>query len=421
MPSEFLVRLTTAGMLASLALARAASAQTSVDALILGSLDVVSHEGAVSESSTAPAANLETEYVTLGERLRVFYTLDGGTFSTEGDWGYLSHLGGARYWVSLSERDQLFVGSDIGARRNGDAWSSADYSMVAAFANLQRALDHGSLRGGVRFDARRFDDRAELDQNEVVAFGSGLISLPSRTTLVGEVSVGWKHFLDGALVPIVPQSLPEPAGAGLGGNGSVAGNGRGPGAAVPAGGASGARRPTAHAGVPAYTSSSDAPARQLTVFGRLAQSVADRLAISFEVSRRNAAGAVAPIVVSTPEVLIDDGVYDDPYASDATVWRAGLKHHGAHGRIIEGGVSHWSKFYENTPALDASGAPLPGVWRDDEIWRAEASWREPLAPSRTGPLSLSFVVVYTFMSSSSTDAYYTYDSHRLRAGLSLSY
>ena len=79
------------------------------------------------------------------------------------------------------------------------------------------------------------------------------------------------------------------------------------------------------------SSTSNDPARQLTVFGRVAQSLADRVAVSFEASRRNAGGVVAPAVVETPEMLIDDGVYDDPYASDATIWRTGLKYSSAVG------------------------------------------------------------------------------------------
>ena len=169
------------------------------------------------------------------------------------------------------------------------------------------------------------------------------------------------------------------------------------------------------------STSSNAPARQVTVFGRVAQSVADRLAVSFEASHRNAGGVVAPAVIETPEMLIDDGVYDDPYASDATTWRAGMKFAGAGGRLLDGGFSHWSKFYEATSALDATGTAIPGVLRDDRVWRFDLNWREPIAQGRTGLVSLALVANYSFMDSSSTDAYYNYDAHRFRVGLSVAY
>jgi hypothetical protein len=291
------------------------------------------------------------------------------------------------------------------------------------------------LRTGIRFDARRFADEAALDQNEINVFGSALVNFQSRTTLIGEISWGTKRFLDGALVSAEPLASPpgplEDATTGTGGA-QVGGSGRGnsgmgnagaPGAgAAAAAAARAAMQQGMWRSVYVTTSSgSDGPARQVTLFGRVAQSLADRVALSFEASRRNAGSVVAPAVIETPEMLIDDGVYDDPFASDATTWRTGVKYAGASGRIVEGGFSRWLKFYEATPALDANGVAVPGVMRDDTVWRFDATWREPIAQSRTGLVSLALVATYSFMDSSSTDAYYNYDAHRFRVGVSVGY
>jgi hypothetical protein len=307
-------------------------------------------------------------------------------------------------------------------RVNGDSWSTANYNAIGGFANVQWSRGTSNFRAGTRIDARRFADEPALDQNELNVFGSVLRSFQTRTTLVGEVTWGAKRFTNGALVTVEPLLTPAPPTTDLSigaGNGGFAGNGRG-GSAAAGTGHTGMQQGLWRLPMTSSSTSNDA-ARQVTVFGRIAQSLADRVAVSFEASRREAGGVVAPAVVDTPEMLIDDGVYDDPYASDATIWRAGLKYSGAAGRLLEGGVSRWLKFYEATPALDASGTAIPGVLRDDRVWRADVSWREPIAPGRTGLVSLAFVTTYSFMDSSSTDAYYNYDAHRLRVGVSVTY
>ena len=402
-----------------------ASGQPSMSGVITGAFDHVEKSVATTEdASTAPAGTLDFEHLAFEERLRLFYTMDGGTFSGDGDWHYLTHYGGARHAFDLSPDARLFVGGTATVRVNGDSWSTANYNAVGGFANLQWSRGTSTLRAGTRVDARRFADEAALDQNELNVFGSVLRSFQTRTTVVGEITWGAKRFTNGALVTVQPLATETgatdiPAGAGP--NGGAAGNGRGNGGAgVSATGHTGAQAAMWRLPMSSSSTSNDA-ATQVTVFGRVAQSLADRVAISFEASRRNAGGVVAPAVVETPEMLIDDGVYDDPYASDATIWRTGLKYSGPSGRILEGGFSRWLKFYEATPALDASGTAIPGVLRDDRIWRADVIWREPIAPGRTGLASLAFVTTYSFMDSSSTDAYYNYDAHRLRVGVSVTY
>ena len=251
------------------------------------------------------------------------------------------------------------------------------------------------------------------------------MSLPSRTTLIGEAAVGWKRFDAGVLSVAIPTPVIgiQTSTAPQQGTGSQAAMGpgsmgQGPSSAV------GQRGPAGQLTtllVTPVATSSPGSARQITVFGRVAQSLADRLALTFDVSWRNAGGAVAPAIVATPEMMIDDGVYDDPYASDATVLRAGVKRVFEAGRELEAGVSRWSKYYENTPAFDIDGAAFAGLMREDDIWRFEASWRESLLPSRTGNVGLALLTTYTFMDSSSTDAFYDYRSHRARVLLAISY
>jgi hypothetical protein len=408
-------------------------AQTSVSAVVGGSLDSVDRQVVAASDSATPAGSFTLEQLALAERLRLFYALDGGTFTTEGDWHYVQHGGGGRYRFDVGERAWLFVGGTGSVRLNGESWSTANYRALGAFTNLEVPYARGTFRTGVRADRRVFDDQPELDQTEVSGFASVLVNLPSRTTLIGEATLGSKRFDAGALSVPVPMPVGEashtllgattPSGQGAAGQGSMGqGQGNAASGSSSAGGWRGGNGQVGSYMVAVPTESPDGSrARQFTIFGRVAQSLADRLAATIDVTWREAGGAVAPAVVTTPEMMIDDGVYDDPYASDATVVRAGIKRVFEVGRELEAGVSIWSKYYENTPAFDATGTALAGVMREDDIWRVEASWREPLLPSRTGPIGLALLTTYTFMDSTSTDAFYDYRSHRARVLLAISY
>ena len=57
-------------------------------------------------------------------------------------------------------------------------------------------------------------------------------------------------------------------------------------------------------------------AQQLTLLGRVAQSLGERTGLSLQATWRGTGGSVPPAVVTTPAGFFDDGVYDDPFASD---------------------------------------------------------------------------------------------------------
>jgi hypothetical protein len=214
MPS--LIRVSSAALLLG-SLASTALAQTSVSATVGGSLDSVDRQVVAASDSATPAGSFTLEQLALAERLRLFYALDGGTFTTEGDWHYVQHGGGARYRFDVGEAAGLFVGATGSVRLNGESWSTANYRALGAFTNLEVPYSRGTFRTGVRADRRVFDDQPELDQTEVSGFASVLVNLPSRTTLIGEASLGSKRFDAGALSLPVPMPVAEASHTPLGG------------------------------------------------------------------------------------------------------------------------------------------------------------------------------------------------------------
>jgi hypothetical protein len=291
-------------------------------------------------------------------------------------------------------------------RRNGDAWAAADYGAVGAKANFVFQPRTGlTLRAGVRADARQFDDLPALDQVEGSTFASVLVNLPSRTTLIGEVFLGGKSYAGETVLVAEGEAVTEA--------GTHTGTGKGRGA--------GGMGPLVRPAVAAVTEG-DESAGQLTWLVRAAQSLGQSTGLSLQYTRRSVFGSVPPVVVTTPALFFEDGVYDDPYASDASAVRGVLKHVFAGG--AEAGIEgYWlDKAYAATVALDETGEPRPdGALRADTVWRAGAWASVPVLGSRTGAVSLAAELGWQYTRHRSNDAFYRYDAHSVRVGLSAAY
>ena len=387
---------------ALLFVAAPAVAQLSVDVRLGGAHDALAYADTEPEGRLATAGTLDAEYLFAGGRARLFYALDGATYSTPGDWSTLRHdLGGVhRTDLTDSGRLRLFLGANATWQGNGDAWSVAGYRALGGMANIEHRSSEGpTLRAGYRLDGRRFPDIPELDQIEHDAFVSALFNLQTRTTLIGEVHLGAKSYAGEAVPTTVTPAVPPGR------------SGRGRGAMGPAVRLDEtALQPEAdHAGLVAWRL-------------RVAQSLADRTGLSVDYSARHTSGEVPPALITTPAHFYDDGVYDDPYASDARTVGANLKHVFVGAGVVRGWVVWQRKDYRATPALDLNGGPIEsGDLRQDRVWRAGAGWRAPLFPARTGRVQVDLDLGYAFTDHLSNDAFYNYASHAFGVSLWLAY
>jgi hypothetical protein len=397
--------------------------QPSLSASLGQGVESLAAPGAGSDAQGELAGAARLEYAFAAERARVGYDVDVTTYAVPGDWRSVSHVLSGRYRFDAGSRGRasLFVGGETAFRRNGSAWDAADFDAAGAFANYElKPSDTSSVRAGYRLDVRRFRDIAGLDHLEQAAFGSVRVNLPSRTTLIGEVAVGAKHYRGGiATVAAVAAAVPTTAAGASGGTqGTGIGAGRGP--------ASGfhdtwSSLPTVAPTVDAIAVVPSSDARTVTVFARVAQSLAARTGVTFDVTRRLTFGEVPSTVVSTPARFFDDGVYDDPFASDATDLRAGLTSIFT-GEVEMKAVARWlDKPYGATTALDDTGMPIAGTLRHDRVARGALFVTVPLAPSRTGAFDLSLVGGYDYTHHESTTAAYNYASHAVRLGFSVEY
>jgi hypothetical protein len=387
-------------------LPRSSPAQVSLEATVVPAFESLSPDGSADESRVTIDGGLEAEALFASERGRVFYALDAGTFAMPGDWSFVQHDAGLTWRIGAASAPHAFLGLSGTLRRNGDAWAAADYGAVGAKANFVLQPRTGlTVRAGVRADARRFDELPALDQVEGSTFASVLLNLPSRTTLIGEAFLGGKSYAG--------ETVPVGEGEPLTEGGTRAGAGKGRGA--------GSMGPGARPGLGTAIEGDDS-AGQVTWLVRAAQSLGGRTGLSLQYARRSVFGSVPPVVVTTPALFFEDGVYDDPYASNASALRAVLKHVFGAGAQAAVEAVWLDKSYAATAALDATGEPRPdGALRADTVWRAAAWASVPVPDGRTGALSLALELGWDYTRHRSNDAFYRYDAHAVRVGLSASY
>ena len=119
--------------------AQSANAQPAVDARLAVALDALRPSAFERETRGTIEGSLTPELTFASQRGRVYYEFEGGSFNTPGDWSFISHAIGASYRVDLKEAEKarLFAGGTGSWRRNGDAWSEANYDALAAFVNFE--------------------------------------------------------------------------------------------------------------------------------------------------------------------------------------------------------------------------------------------------------------------------------------------
>jgi hypothetical protein len=352
------------------------------------------------------------------QRGRLFYHLDGATADVPGAWGYVSHRLGVTYRRDFTRdgRMLLFFGMDGTLRRNGTLWENADFNAWGGFINVElRAREGATLRSGLRLDDRTVPETSALSHAELAGFVSLNLNFETRTTLIAEARRGFKSYSGGTLdaatdMVTVFDDTVGPPGSSNSHRRSVA-----PGRIVAAEIAS---LPAALAHSSAIPS---ARAFATTWLVRAAQSLAERTGLSIQYQRRNSTGDVPPVLFTLPQRYLDDGIYDDPYASELRAWWIRLKHVLPSGMIFDVHAGRDRRQYVAAPALDAEGKALPER-RLDRLSRAGMDVSFPLLSKQTGVgLAMAFEVQYSYLLSRSNDGYYDYRSHVIDIGLRIEY
>lgn len=361
-------------------LATPLAAQPSLTVTFGGAFDSFRPVASAAESQRNIVGSVSADNVFAAGRGRAFYDLDAGDYDSPGDWSYRLHAAGASYRLGGSDsssRSVILTGA-LASRRNGDAWTSADYTAAGAGVNVELHPRVGTtLRGGYRADFRRFGDQAALTQNEHRGYASLLSSFQTRTSVILEGQLGAKKY-DGVVYTENGSAFPSSSQRGTAGLASV--------------------------------------------MGRIAQSLADRTGVTLEATMRRTFGSVPPLLITTPAGFFEDGVYDDPFASDGLFVQAGVKHVFASAAELSATAWWANKDYSSATALDASGVSASGSpLRSDRVSLGKVTWTQPLFAAKAGAIALSAEFGYRFIRHRSIDAYYNYSSHALSTGFSVAY
>ncbi|MGE5199538.1 MAG: hypothetical protein ACM3H9_07840 [Rhodospirillaceae bacterium] len=386
-----------------------AAAQTSVNSSVGGSFASYTEGATDSTRRQDVAATAGIEHLFNNQQGRVYYDLDAGTFDSPGDWAYYLNTAGFTYRFGEDDAAarKLYLNGSFVVRKNGDAWAAADYSALGGGLNGEfHPKANTTLRTGYRADYRSFADMSALTQFEQRGFASALANFQTKTTLIAEINVGAKLY-DGQVM-LAPVAVDVPEGTVLPAHGR--GMGMGP-----------AWRTGAAWSLPQSQDQSGA-AGLVSGLVRVAQSLSDMTGVHGQIAFRQTFGAVPPALVTTPAGFFDDGVYDDPFASNAVSGQGGVTRAFTSGAEIAAVVNFADRRYTSTPALDADGSELPGApLRHDRVWRGGVAWSQPVLGSRTGRAELSVDLGYRFLASSSNDAFYDYTSHGFALGFSIHY
>ena len=361
-----------------------------------------------SESRQNLAGAVDLDHVFADERGRMFYTLDAGNYDSPGDWSFYLHDTGFSYRFGGADPDnrRLFLTGSFVVRQNGEAWTTADYTAAGGGLNAElHPRDGTTFRTGYRADYRRFSDLSALTQLEQRGFVSVLTSFQTRTTLIAEGQIGMKHYNGVVYTEIAPETTVDTAAPHSG----FQGQGMGP----------GFRRPTMPTSL---STNQEGAAGMVSVMGRLAQSLTDRTGVHGQVTLRRTFGSVPPVLVTTPAGFFEDGVYDDPFASDALFLQAGVKHVFKNSAEIAA-TGWWAdKAYTSAVALDDMGTVVSGSpLRWDTVTLGGVTWTQPLLATKTGPVDLSADIGYRFIRHRSNDTFYNYTSHAIGVGFSIGY
>jgi hypothetical protein len=328
-------------------------------------------------------ASVSLDHLLADERVTVFYDLTMDALGT---------AAGARTWLHNAgvmgtidgETRALDLGGSLFWRANQGMWDGAGFKGVSAVTSLRLHPRPAAMAAAsYAFYLRRFPDEPALNQNEHYGSLRGVLNLPSRTTVAVLLSVGRKRYEGRETIVVPPDILPGGA------------QGRGP----------GWRRTFT---IPAEAVAAAGPGirNNWTWAARVAQSLDDRTGVWLEREERRTGGDPAPSIVWTPPLFHDDGVYDDPYVTDARTWRAGAKHVFAAGQELSTALSYSERRYW-------------GLGRSDTLTRASLDGSVPLV--RRDAFGIDAVASYGFFQNDSTDVLEDYRAHVVAAGLRLSF
>lgn len=322
------------------------------------------------------------DYLFASEHGRAFYEMTLETFGTPDTMRTWLHNAGLTGTFG-DETRSIEIGGSAFWRANEGTWADAGFRGVNVIASAQaKPASLLTISGSYALYMRTFPDQPALDQVEQFGSWRALLNLPSRTSLVGVLSIGRKAYDGQELVAV-------PTGTAVASSRQGSGTGRG-------------WRQIGFVPIQLERVGEPGARSDWSWAARVAQSLDDRTGFWIEREQRRTSGDLPPALVWTPPLFYEDGVYDDPYVVDADTWRAGVKHIFASG--IEIGATG-----------SVSDRAYAGLTRADRLTRARFETTWPFVSGRSG--SIDGVASYAFFQNASSEPDESYRAHQVTVGV----
>jgi len=345
---------------------------------------------------------------------RLYYTGTGTAFKNFPQRRFLYQTGGMNGSYSSDEsRFSFYWGAELDFRDNEPAYAYYEYHQNSTYFNMKADWhEMTATYGGLSTLSRKYKLLPQFDFREISGFLRQNIYLPTRTTVMGSVTLGRKRFVetvlsDKAVDEVADVTDPEDSRGGNGrgnGQGNGQGNGYGRGgtiAAIPV--------PTAEI-ESVYASMQGKSVTRMQLSLRLAQSLTEQTGLAVEVSQnRSLSGQGRYLSYQDGGYEENDLLFDDPYNYDFESIFLELTQILPFSVQLKTGWQGWDKRYYY-PAFDMEGNPVYDENRSDQ---KQSVW---IQLSRVFPKIYLFQSTRIFLSyagfkNRSNDPFYTYSGY----------
>ena len=323
-----------------------------------------------------------------GSLFEYYYSGNGNIFARSGNRSFVVNRLGMIYARELGDgRNSVVAGASVAVRLDRSYYNVYDYVGAQLAVNGKwYAAPSVLTRMGYRMRLRDYWNLDALNYTEHRLSAQVSKFLPSRTTIRGDISFGYRNNRDAQV------EMPAYGGGPFrGGRGRFAPT-------------------TVDPGVPDES--------QVVLGFQVAQSLFENTGLSLRYQARiNTSNETYYLAGEESGYSDDTDLFNDRYDYEGHEWTARLTQQLPLRLrlVLEGG--HEIRSFDGREALDEEGNPIgDGVFRDDRTTFASAAFEKPL----TSRLDLG--IWYGYQKNRSNDLYYEYDArHSLSADLKLGF
>ncbi len=318
----------------------------------------------------AEASNTQAFYT---GSLNYFALLPSRTFQLHSAGLTYSHLFGEEGEATLN------TGATFSLRDNHEEYSIYDHYQMSLYGNLHGFLsDNVSMKGGYLFRSVAFAELEGFNYTEHYAFAQGALTLPTRTMIIVQADLGFKHYT----TPNADSSSLSSGGFGKG-------------------------KRTSEIAAPGVT--------QLIGTVRIGQGITEVTGLSLTGQYQVSLQKESRYLTFSDGILTDDELFDDHYGYDGPLGSLMVTQMFPADIRIRASGQLQRRLYSDRSAFDLSGVQVSSQRIDTRsVFSVSADKAFP-------SMGISLTLTFDHIVNASNDAFYSYRNSALSARLSFAY